>query len=733
MSEPFPSLPPGGRTTPRRSADIGGRILAVLCWFAFLCALLVLAAASIVRFENLTEAARRHALEDDLRTAADDVSGLVDELAAGSTPASAGISSMRVASLELVARIPPGPIGDDLHFEWIRVATGLDTVRADWARIHELRTGIEELRADGRTLADATAQLANAFQAGNPGPNGQASAEMLSFISLLFLQEVRGLSLLETSGLDRAEVLLGLFGRTRESLASETPGQPAVLDLHANLAAVDERLGASRTRVEEVRRTAREFSPVARALRQIAEATGRSAALLPEFARLGDTPPSILGIRLDDWLVRSAVIAFAALMGLVWRRHRLLRSERSTLERAWAESTASDWRARALLRDFVRAVDAVGRRRSEKRSREAEDLESTAQEAVGVLPAIVARRVRLTTALLSARGMLRRNVSAARDAALGRLVGEPGHFTAEPLVELDATFREATLFGMAAVVREIRAIMSERSPERRTIDPTIGPEGTRDVVARGFDLLEWCLERVLSGDEEELAALIYLIDDLRTLRGRGPFSAALDFNPPLGDRDVTRSRNDPVVTAEAARVLPTFRKGLEDWAGAGTDGSAASKLIRGSVAVLAQSAQVRNAADRGFWNAAAAFCAALGEGAIPSGPAVRRIVKDIEGEFVRTAEGESGTPPPEILFRELLVYVALTESGHEDVQRVRTHFGLDRHPIAIPEGPVEPEPDDDERGSNVSADIIQQLEGLRAAIDRINTPTEGPSETPKGR
>ena len=249
----------------------------------------------------------------------------------------------------------------------------------------------------------------------------------------------------------------------------------------------------------------------------------------------------------------------------------------------------------------------------------------------------------------------------------------------------------------------------------------------RDLIAHGFELIERGLERTLDGEKGERNAAYFLIDDLRTSRGDAPISAELDFDPELGGGGMTRPTSGPIVQREAARMLPSFRKGLQEWTGADTDGNAAAKLLRGSVAVLAHSMEeeTENVSERGFWSTATAFCTALCENALPSGPAVRRILKDLESEFARLAEGDGDAPPHGGLFRDLLAYIALAECDHPEVQEVRDAFDLDRNELSIPHPPERADPVRETREADVSGEIIQQLEGIRAALDRINSPSEG--------
>ena len=741
MSEPIPSLPPGGRTAPGRPASTGGALFSLVCWIAFLCALAVGAAAAVIRDGHLAEADRRAAIAVEQRAMAAAIAKLADGLAVGSIPAGTDVSALRAGSLDLLARTPAGPVGGDLYAAWVRLVTGLDLLRAEWARILAARAGLEELHAGARDLVDATANLGDALSGWTESSLGPATEETLSTAARLFALETRDLRFDDAAHLDRAGALLELLGRARGSLAAGLLLQPGVPALHAELAAVDALLSANHARMKTVREMAASLEPVADGLRELAEASEAVAGLLPEFEALGRRPPTILGLSLDAWLLRAAGICVAAGIGLVWRRQRLLRAETVALDRAWVEAAASDWRARALVRDLLRAVGSLGSRGqppAAARAMEDDELDESVRDAARALPRIVARRARLAGAALAARDPLRQNLSAARVAALGRSDPSAGRADAAPFLALDETFRDATLFTMAALARELRAAVSgsadageASAPADRTASV---PDGARDVVERGFDLLERSLERVLDGEEEERTALLFLIDDVRTVRGRAPLTDDLGFNPELGDYSGARAGSGASLKREAARMLPSFQKGLEEWTGTGTDGNAAAKLMRGSVSLLAHSAgeaAEETAPDRGFWASAAAFCTALSEDALPSGPAVRRILDGIAGEFRRLAEGESETPPSPRLFRELLAYVALAECEHPDLQEVRESFDLDPRAFSLPQPPDGAGPDGRAGEKDISREIIHQLEGIRAALDRINRPPEGRSGPPE--
>lgn len=739
MSEPSPSFPPGGQATAKSSAETRGRLLAFLGWLALLCGIAVFAAATFVRSEHRAEADRRYALADEQRSVARTAAALAEGLAEGSIPGASDVSDLRSRSLEVLARIPPEPQAP-LQAEWTQLAARVDALLSEWSRILDFRSLGEVLREGSRALLETSDRLATVLAVGEDGPRRRAEA--LALASRRFADEVDRASLAEPARLERARDLLDLLVRVRGFLAAEISRQPPATPaqagrtptLHTDIAALDARIDAARKRLDAIRNMAGTLGSVSAEVRQLAQHSARVMALLPEFESRTRREPTFFGASLDTWLLRSAVLAVAGLLGLLWRRQRLLRTEAAGLDRAWGDAAESDWHAR----DLLRAIDSLDRRPGKRIPLDSEDLEGCVREAKASLPRIVARRSQVAAALLSAREPLGKRVTAARESVLAYLDSDSGDLDTAPLLEIEASFREATLFALAALAREIRAAATGDARSKEAPGPTAHASNESDtvraVVARGFDLLEWSLGRVLAGEEEERNALIFLLDDLRVVRGKTPFSASLDFDPPLarppeaGRPEADPSDGDGLLRTDAARMLPSFRKGRSEWTAGDGDGASGAMLVRGSVSVLARAAEERMSPSRTFWNVAAAFCTALCERAIPAGPAVRRIMGEVAREFETTAERENPPLRPERLLRELLLYIALADSDHEELRAVRAAFELERYPLAIPERPVEADLAEGKSGGDISMEIIQQLEGIRAALDRIDGPPEGASQ-----
>ena len=771
-------------------------LLALIGWLAFLCGVAVFALVAFVRHEHEIEADRRYALAGEQRSVARAAATLAKNLSGGSIPAASptslastastasppsaatpsdfGVSVLRTRSLELIARTPPEPGARlqserTLQAEWTRLAAGIDSLQGEWSRIVDLRSELEALRGASEALRESSERVADALSGRDGGMLGEAEA--LTLAAQRFAEVVGRASLAEPAHLDRAQALLDVLREVRGALAAEIARTPSFTASQAGLAPttpqvrladLDARFAAAAEQLDAARRLARTLESASAEVGHLAEGSARVLELLPRFEARTRREPEVLGASLDAWLLRSTALAFAGLLALFWWRQRLLRSAAAGLDQAWGEAAESDWRARGLVLDLLRTIHSLDRRRAERAPVDDEDLEGSVREAKASLPRVVARRSQLAAALLSARGPLGKRLSAARDSVLAHLGPgpnpDPGELDTAPLLEVEATFRECTLFAMSALAREIRAAASgaatrgeeaveetvEETATRASTRIANGAETLHGVVARGFDVLEWSLERVLAGEEEERVALIFLLDDLRVVRGKPTFSSSLDFDPDLARRPEigqpqpateppeagpgeTAASDGTVLRSDAARMLPSFRKGLAEWAEGEGDGASAAMLVRGSVSVLARAAEEERSPARTFWRVAAAFCTGLCERAIPDGPATRRIMNEVARGFEETAEREETPQPPDRLLRELLIYIALAESDHEDLEEVRAAFGLDRYPLAVPEWPPgEAGPAEGEGEGDISMEIIQQLEGIRAALDRINGPPENP-------
>ena len=794
MSGPSSFHPAGAPAAARNSAGAGGKLLAIVGWLALLCGVVGFALAAFLREEYQAESERRYALAGEQRNVARAAAALAQNLAGGSVPTASpssraattltaataataspsfaaapsdsGVSALRTRALEIIARTPPEPgpglpSEGSLQAQWTRLAAGIDTVQGQWPRIVVFRLELEALREAGEALRESADRVAADLAGRDAETLGET--EILTLAARRFTEVVGQASPAEPGRLDRARELLDILLRVQGAFAAKIARTPPSTALqggptptaHLRLADFDARSDAASKQLDAARGLARTLGAAAAGIGHLGEASARVLDRLPDFEAHTRQEPNMLGASLDAWLLRSAALALAGLLALFWWRQRLLRSAVADLDQAWGEAAESDWRARGLVLDLLRTVCSLDRRSAGCAPPDSDDLEGAVREAKASLPRLVARRSQLAAALLSARKTLANRLSAARDSVLAHLGPDPGELDTAALLEVEATFRKCTLFAMSALAREIRIAASgaaargegegsgEEAAIRTSTHAANEEETLPGIVARGFDVLERNLKRVLAGEEEERTALIFLLDDLRVVQGKKMFSSALDFDPDLARRpEIGRPKTEPpeagpgeaaargelVLRSDAARMIPSFRKGLAGWAQGGGGGASAAMLVRGSVSVLARAAQEERSPARTFWHVAAAFCTGLCERAIPDGPATRRIMGEVARAFEETAAREEAPQPPDRLLRELLIRIALAESDHEELAQVRAAFGLDRYPLAVPQWPPgEKDPAEQEGENNLPMDLIQQLEGIRTALDRINGPPESPS------
>ena len=731
MSEPIVSLPPRGRATSTKLPRLAGKLLGVFCWLVFLCAAAVLAAGLLLRSEHRAETDRRHALAGEQRSVAAAAAVLALDRGGeeGSPAARSDVLRLRHRALEILARLPPDPAAGLLP-EWLRLAAALEVAAAEWPRVLLVRAELEALRPRGWALRERSIGFTDTWQVGSGDLRGRAAGEALVVLSRRIAEALGRAVPAEPESLDRAAELLGVYGGSLALLLEEAPrraGDGSSPGLA--LAALAARSGVIRRRLAQLRQTGREPLPVAGVLASVTARSARIRELVPAFEAHAARPPVLSGVSLDTWLLGAGGSALAGLLGLLWRRQHGLAAEADDLDQAWVEAAESDWRARALVRDLVRAIRGLDRTPSRPAALEEQDTEVLAREAAAALSRIVTGRAQAAVALAQARDSLRKAVADAREVLSGRPAAPLGPADLALLIELEAAFRRVVLFGAANVVREIRvgaAVHAREGGAPGDPDQESGDaiEPFRELAHRGFALVERCIDRAAAGEDEERASLVFLLDDFRAVREAAPFSASIVFEPDLSSGgSAAAPEGDPDWMPDAAGLFSSFRLALEDWtAGAGGDEGGSAARLRDRVTALARVAEAGAAPARGFWRAAAAFCAALAEGAIPRGPTVRRILDEVAGEFEAVARGETGQAPAPRLFRELLLYAALAASDHVELQAVRTAFDLGRHPIVIPEHPRDAEPVVEEWPEDVPREIIHQLEDLRTVLDRMDRP-----------
>ena len=728
MSGPPPATtPPDGRVNPKNSPRLAGRILGALCWLALLGSAVVLAVAWYIRLELSAEGDRLRASVDGQREIAVRVASLASDTASGSVPSVSAVSTLRHASLETLARTPFEPSGG-LQAQWSHLAAGLDAIEADAERLDELRVELEVLRVLGQDLLEGSTRLADALGKGPDGDPRRNSGEVLATVSRQFADEIERTDFIDlASRLARARKLLDVYAHSRDLVSDEIIRRPAIpsaapADLRAELTALEAQVNACGRGLDAARRTAGELAHVLAEIAALEEAGKRLLGLLSAFDDRSAPSPVILGIALETWQSRSALVALIGLLGVAWGRRRRLKSETERLDRAWAEAAESDWRARGLVRELIHAIRALSP--DPARPGGIDHLETSARKAIASLPGLVEQRAQRAALLLSAREPLRNSLDVARESALAHLTAGDGDLDPAAFLAMEATFREAARFEIAALVREIRETASPAATPTDDLDPaTVGRTdraAALRVVARGFEVLDQCLERALAGEANDPASVLFVLDDLRAVRHRASYSGSLDSAPDPGHPGGPAGPGIDAELASGARhLLPSFRRALGEWSDSDAgDRREALERMKGGVQELARAARAGAADGRGFWDAASAFLTALREGLIPAGPAVERILDEMAQELDATVERGAASPPSARLFRQLLLYLAVVESDQADIPAVQEAFGLHSYRLSIPEPPDPASRPEDRSATGISGELIGQLEDIRAVLDR---------------
>ena len=700
--------------------------------------MLVLAAAAftvgiVVLSAHEADVERRRALANEQRGLAAALGEAAHDFARDGVADPERIRTLRARSLEMLVRTPVDT-RSELAAQWKRIVAGLDVLGSAGESIAALSTALEDVRIRARVLLVRSVPVAGLLASGAASPAAQGMGELVGMAPEQLALELERMGPFDGESRERAQLLLDLLRRAlaflrsdATVLAADPSIRQALAGLAAQLEACEDGLGAVRTAAAGL-----DHLPDALgALNRSEEAVQRFVSDFEAGAKL---PLAAFGASVRAWLYVTGLLALLALFAVGWRRGRYLRARAAEFESAWRDSTEATSYLRRLLHSFLRAVDVQGDRLAgtEASRVPGQELEDMVHETVGILPRIIAHRSRRAIVLSSIRESLQRHLGFARDCLIAHSSdGDGGGPALAPIREIETMLRNVGLHGGAALAAEIRmtaedglsangaAAGAPEDPDRVAHDPSL----VHHVLAGGFTELERCIDRAIEGERENVASIVFLINDLRAVGRTARLPVLPGFNPDLPRAGDTPRSRAPELRSEASRLLPGLREGLDHWQlQEGT--TEELHVLRRGARRLAEAAGYRFSNWRRFWSTAAAFCVALGDGAIPFGPAVRHIVSGLVREATRLAQEKDAAAPSPALFRELLLYVALAETRHAELEAVRTDFDLYREPLMFPETADAAAGTDGSVEANVSGEIIQQLEHLRATIDRINLAPE---------
>ncbi|RKZ37917.1 MAG: hypothetical protein DRQ37_00695, partial [Gammaproteobacteria bacterium] len=232
------------------------------------------------------------------------------------------------------------------------------------------------------------------------------------------------------------------------------------------------------------------------------------------------------------------------------------------------------------------------------------------------------------------------------------------------------------LYGVSLLTEEMDALtqgLLDERVERR--------EEACELLMRAIVQLPEYLDYLRAGNRDNPALLLSLLNDLRSIRGQPLLSQHALFAPDLS-ADIPLPTDRPIpedseIKSFARGVRPHFQKALVTYM-RGPDHKHGLDLIR-TVIVRLETVSGPAALNRLWW-VARGVVEALDDGGLEGSNTITRLLGRIDGELKKLAEsgvqGLSSFPPADLM-RDLLYFVARSNSVGERVSAVRAAFALE--------------------------------------------------------
>ena len=245
------------------------------------------------------------------------------------------------------------------------------------------------------------------------------------------------------------------------------------------------------------------------------------------------------------------------------------------------------------------------------------------------------------------------------------------------LHQLQGTLRMVELYAPAMVAEEMEQVAQALHA---------GTVGDREAgcaaLLRGIVLLPDYLERLQGGHRDIPIVLLPLLNELRATRGEGGLSESVLFSPDL-DRPLPNNVErvegaaEPATNEASVPSLEPLQRALADWQDDNV--TRVSGLVPALEALLPQ---VRQMPVRRMLWVATNVARAIADGALPAGPALRKVFAGVERELRRSLSDQDGfvdtrgdlTQEPT---RQLLYHVAHNDADHAALGELRQAFDLD--------------------------------------------------------
>ena len=242
------------------------------------------------------------------------------------------------------------------------------------------------------------------------------------------------------------------------------------------------------------------------------------------------------------------------------------------------------------------------------------------------------------------------------------------------------------LDGLTQFSEQLDRLLGEMAGEQISATPDLRRLASRCIAAIGN-----YLDELTRGQPDQALRLFSLYCELTAARGLEAPTAGELFFPDLSQRPAFSQPADTSNDPKRLRNLRgRFERGLLKWFRNGDDPSGPQEM-REAVAGIESLQAIP--ASRAFWFAVTAFFEALGQQAIASDAAAKRLCGRIDGQMRRFMEGSAIVA--ERLMRDVLYHVAIAAADSPTIQAVRNAYKLSdlipsgRHGISdMPLGPV---------------------------------------------
>ena len=242
------------------------------------------------------------------------------------------------------------------------------------------------------------------------------------------------------------------------------------------------------------------------------------------------------------------------------------------------------------------------------------------------------------------------------------------------------------LDGLTQFSEQLDRLLGEMAGEQIPATPDLRRLASRCIAAIGN-----YLDELTRGQPDQALRLFSLYCELTAARGLEAPTAGELFFPDLSQRPAFSQPADTSNDPKRLRNLRgRFERGLLKWFRNGDDPSGPQEM-REAVAGIESLQAIP--ASRAFWFAVTAFFEALGQQAIASDAAAKRLCGRIDGQMRRFMEGSAIVA--ERLMRDVLYHVAIAAADSPTIQAVRNAYKLSdlipsgRHGISdMPLGPV---------------------------------------------